>query len=65
MRPFRFGYQSNADDVAEVARAARAAEAAGFDIFQVGDHVGTQLSPLLALAAAAAATSTIRIGPSY
>jgi probable F420-dependent oxidoreductase len=50
------------DDVAEVARTARAAEAAGFDVFQVGDHVGTELSPFVALAAAAAATSTIRIG---
>lgn len=48
--------------MAEVARTAREAEAAGFDIFQVGDHVGAQLSPFVALAAAAAATSTIRIG---
>lgn len=62
MRPFRFGFQSNTDDVAEVVRSARAAEAAGFDIFQVGDHVGTQLSPFVTLAAAAAATSTIRLG---
>ncbi len=62
VRPFRFGFQSITGDVAEVVRSARAAEAAGFDIFQVGDHVGTQLSPFVALAAAAAATSTIRIG---
>ena len=62
MRPFRFGFQSTTDDVAAVARTAREAEAAGFDVFQVGDHVGTQLSPFVALAAAAAATSTIRIG---
>jgi probable F420-dependent oxidoreductase len=62
VRPFRFGFQSTADDVAAVARTAREAEAAGFDVFQVGDHVGTQLSPFVALAAAAAATSTIRIG---
>ncbi len=48
--------------MAEVARTAREAEAAGFDIFQVGDHIGAQLSPFVALAAAAAATSTIRIG---
>jgi probable F420-dependent oxidoreductase len=45
-----------------LARTAREAEAAGFDVFQVGDHVGTQLSPFVALAAAAAATSSIRIG---
>lgn len=62
MRPFRFGYQSTTDDVAGMARAARAAEAAGFDVFQVGDHIGAQLSPFVALAAAAAATSTIRVG---
>lgn len=62
MRPFRFGFQSTTDDVAEVVRLAQAAEAAGFDIFQVGDHVGAVLSPFLTLAAAAAATSTIRIG---
>lgn len=62
MRPFRFGFQSTTDDVAEVARSARAAEAAGFDVFQVGDHVGKELSPFVALAGAAAATSTIRIG---
>jgi probable F420-dependent oxidoreductase len=62
VRPFRFGFQSTTDDVAEVERTARAAEAVGFDIFQIGDHLGTQLSPFVALAAAAAATSTIRIG---
>jgi probable F420-dependent oxidoreductase len=62
VHPFRFGFQSTADDVAAVARTAPEAEAAGFDVFQVGDHVGTQLSPFVALAAAAAATSTIRIG---
>jgi probable F420-dependent oxidoreductase len=62
VRPFRFGFQSTTDDVAEVARTARAAEGAGFDVFQVGDHVGTLLSPFVALAAAATATSSIRIG---
>jgi probable F420-dependent oxidoreductase len=62
VRPFRFGFQSTTDDVAEVAHTARAAEAAGFDAFQVGDHVGTSLGPFVALAAAAAATSTIRLG---
>jgi probable F420-dependent oxidoreductase len=62
VRPFRFGFQSTTNDVAEVARTARAAETVGFDIFQVGDHLGSHLSPFVALAAAAAATSTIRIG---
>jgi probable F420-dependent oxidoreductase len=62
MQPFRFGYQATTTDVEDLVRAARSAEAAGFDVFQVGDHAGTQLSPFVALAAAAAATSTIRIG---
>lgn len=62
MRPFRFGFQASTTDAADLVGAARAAEAAGFDVFQVGDHVGTQLNPFVALAAAAAATSTIRVG---
>jgi probable F420-dependent oxidoreductase len=61
-RPFRFGFQSNSSDMAEVRRSARAAEEVGFDVFQVGDHVGSQLTPFVALAGAAAATSTIRVG---
>lgn len=62
MRPFRFGFQLTSTGAEDVARAARAAEAAGFDVFQVADHVGAQLSPLVALASAAAATSTIGLG---
>ena len=62
MRPFRFGFQASTTDAADLVNAARAAEEAGFDVFQVGDHVGTHLSPFVALAAAAAATSTIRVG---
>ncbi|HEY6471552.1 MAG TPA: TIGR03621 family F420-dependent LLM class oxidoreductase [Acidimicrobiales bacterium] len=62
MRPFRFGFQFMSADAAEVARSARAAEAAGFDVFQVADHVGAQPTPLVALGAAAAATSTIGLG---
>lgn len=61
-RPFRFGFQSTSDDVDEVVRTAQAAEAAGFDTFQVGDHAGTDLSPLATLALAAAVTSKIRVG---
>ena len=49
-------------DPAEAVRSARAAEEAGFDLFQVFDHVGSQPSPLVTLAAAAAATSTIGVG---
>lgn len=62
MRPFRFGFQFTSVDAVAVARSARAAEAAGFDVFQVADHVGAQPTPLAALGAAAAATSTIGLG---
>ena len=50
------------NDLTEIVGSARAAEDAGFDVFQVGDHVGTHLSPFVALGAAAAATSAIRLG---
>ncbi len=62
MRPFRFGFQCTSTAPDEVARAARRAEDAGFDVFQVGDHVGAEPSALLGLAAAAAHTERIRIG---
>ncbi len=62
MRPFRFGFQATATDVGAILRGARLAEEAGFDVFQVGDHVGAEPSPLLSLAAAAEATDTIRLG---
>ena len=62
-RPFRFGVQvSSASSREEWAGLARRAEALGYDVFCVPDHVGTQLSPFAALTAAAAATSTIRVG---
>ena len=63
MKAFRFGYQSGADDPAETVRAARAAEDAGFDVFHIGDHVGAGPSVLASLAAAASATTTIRLCP--
>jgi probable F420-dependent oxidoreductase len=62
VRPFRFGFQSTTIDPAEITRSAQDAETAGFDVFQVGDHIGTQLTPFVTLTAAAAATSTIRLG---
>jgi probable F420-dependent oxidoreductase len=62
VRPFRFGLQSTATAPQDVVGAARAAEHAGFDIFQVGDHVGTEPSALVCLAAAAVATERIRLG---
>jgi probable F420-dependent oxidoreductase len=62
MRPFRFGYQATANDLSEVVRSARLAEDAGFDVFQVGDHVGAETSALVSLAAAAVRTERIRLG---
>jgi probable F420-dependent oxidoreductase len=62
VKPFRFGLQATTADPAEVVRRARVAEDAGFDVFQVGDHVGAVPSALLSLAAAAQATGRIRLG---
>jgi len=62
VRPFRFGFQSTSTDPEEVARSARLAEDTGFDIFQVGDHVGAEPSALLSLATAAMVTDQIRLG---
>ncbi len=63
VKAFRFGYQSGAGDPAETVRSARAAEDAGFDVFHIGDHVGAGPSVLASLAAAASATTTIRLCP--
>ncbi|MDQ1476565.1 MAG: hypothetical protein QOE62_1794 [Actinomycetota bacterium] len=41
---------------------ARRVEAAGFDALYVADHVGVTASPFAALAAAAAVTTTLRLG---
>jgi probable F420-dependent oxidoreductase len=60
--PFRFGFQCTAPDLVGARRDARDAEAAGFDVFQVGDHLGDGVSPLLTLAAAAAVTERIEVG---
>ena len=62
MRPFRFGYQCTTDDLTQVLERARRAEQAGFDIFQVGDHVGAEPGPLVTLAAVAGATQRMRLG---
>jgi probable F420-dependent oxidoreductase len=62
MRSFRFGYQCTAADPAHVLEEARRAEAAGFDVFQVGDHVGAEPSPLVTLAAVAGVTRVMRLG---
>jgi probable F420-dependent oxidoreductase len=59
---FRFGLQSTARDVGGVCKGARDAELAGFDVFQVGDHIGAGVSPLVSLAAAAGVTERITLG---
>jgi len=59
----RFGLQLRAADPTTVAGDARRAEELGFDVVVVGDHIGSDdWGPLLCLAAAASATSTIRLG---
>jgi probable F420-dependent oxidoreductase len=62
-RPFRFGVVSSDAATAEKWTAkARRAEELGYDVFLVPDHLSGMLSTVPALAAAAAATSKIRIG---
>lgn len=63
MRPFRFAVTAAwAPDAAAWAALARRAEALGYDALVVPDHISHQLAPIAALAAAAAATSRLRIG---
>ncbi|HMJ75275.1 MAG TPA: TIGR03621 family F420-dependent LLM class oxidoreductase [Iamia sp.] len=62
-RPFRFGIQlSSAPDAASWAGLARQAEDLGFSTLFMPDHFGDQLSPVVALQAAADATTTLRVG---
>lgn len=60
--PIRFGLQVGPPPE-ELASVATEAESAGFDVITMADHVGTtSLSPMVALARMAGATSTIRLG---
>ena len=60
---FRFGFSGSAfAGIEEVAAAAVAAERAGFDTFTLADLPGA-LSPLIALATVARATTTIGLAP--
>lgn len=62
-RRFRFGVQlSNAATGDEWVRLARKAEDLGYSTVFMPDHFGDQLAPVPALTAAAAATSTLRVG---
>ena len=57
-----FSLQVEPQNAAEWLDTARRAEAAGFDTLLTADHPGSCSSPFVALAAAAAVTTTIRLG---
>ncbi len=62
-RPFRFGvHTSDAATGREWADAARRYESLGFSILLLRDHFDQQLAPITAMAAAACATETLRVG---
>ena len=63
MRPFRFATMAERGRSAEHWReVAQRAEALGYDTLLMPDHITDQLAPVAALAAAAGATKTLRIG---
>jgi probable F420-dependent oxidoreductase len=57
-----FALQAVPQNAAEWLDTARRAEAAGFDTLLTADHPGSCAAPFVALAAAAAVTSTIKLG---
>ncbi|SRR5258706_40504 len=62
-KPFRFGLATGKGSSRTAWRdKARLAEDLGYDILLMPDHVTTDLAPIAALAVAAEATSTLRIG---
>jgi len=68
VQPFRFGVTTGTPPRGSSpgeawAGLARRAEALGYTTLLIPDHLGRQLAPIAALTAAAAATSTIRVGP--
>ncbi|CAA9267882.1 MAG: hypothetical protein AVDCRST_MAG50-3253 [uncultured Acidimicrobiales bacterium] len=61
--PFRFAVQTSSAPTASAWRErARQVEALGYSTLYMPDHFGDQLSPLVALAVAAEATSTLNVG---
>lgn len=63
LRPFRFGIQlASAPDAGAWRDQARAAEDLGYATLWMPDHFDLQWGPMVGLTAAAAATTTIRIG---
>lgn len=64
MRPFRFAvYTNNSDRADDWSAFAQRVEELGYAALYVTDHLSHQLAPPAALAAAAAVTRTLRIGP--
>ena len=64
VRPFRFAVYTNDGSFAdEWSDFARRAEELGYAALYITDHLNRQLAPTAALAAAAAVTRTLRIGP--
>jgi probable F420-dependent oxidoreductase len=64
VHPFRFGVMaSRAASASEWVALAQRAEALGYDTLLMPDHLGNQLSPFVALTAAAGATARLRVGP--
>jgi len=62
-RPFRFGVQaSTAADADSWIALARRVESLGYSTLTMPDHFGDQLAPVPALMAAAAVTTTLRVG---
>ncbi len=62
-KPFRFGVQVvGAGSGTEFVEKARRAEELGYAVLTMPDHFGRQLAPMTALAAAAIATTSIRLG---
>lgn len=63
INPFRFAVTaSQADSAGQWTALARRAEELGYSSILVPDHLGRQLSPIAALSAAAAVTTTLHIG---
>jgi probable F420-dependent oxidoreductase len=58
-----FGVQGTPTDRPTWLELARAVEGEGFEVLYASDHIGVTASPFVALSAAAAVTSTLRLGP--
>jgi probable F420-dependent oxidoreductase len=64
-RPFRFGVQSGMPGAAEPGawgELARRVESLGYSSLTIPDHFGDQLAPVAAMMAAAAATTSLKVG---